>query len=330
MHQTHLNSVEIWLAPLRGCTDAVFRNVYHAFYHGLDGALAPFLTTFKGSRVKPSHIKDVLPERNCNLCIVPQILSKTADPFIVLAQCLFDLGYPTINWNMGCPYPMVAGKGRGAGLLPQPGIVTAFLDTVMARIPNRLSIKLRLGYHRPDEIHALFPILNQYPLEELIIHPRTGKQMYDGVPDEAAFMGCLAQTSHRIVYNGDIRTREDIQRLRRKFPTVNKWMIGRGIVVDPFLPARIKNNALGNIEKLEKFERFHTALVKGYRLELNGPGHLLNRMKGLWRYFSQGFQQGRHHIKKIHKSRTFSAYQGHVDALFAAERQMYTENPLEF
>lgn len=323
-------SNEIWLAPLRGCTDVVFRNVYNDHYRGIDGAIAPFLTTVKGVRLKPSHFKDVLPEINHGFPIVPQILSKTASHFIAMARYLHDLGYDIVNWNLGCPYPMVAKKGRGSGMLPHPEKIDAFLDAVMADIPNRLSIKLRLGYHRPDEIDALFPVFDQYPLQELILHPRTGRQMYDGLPDENAFGACLARTTHRIVYNGDIRCREDHQRLKQKFPTVEKWMIGRGIVADPSLPARIKGHPTGTIERLERFMQFHEALVDGYEQVLFGPGHLISRMKGFWRYFVHSFDQGRRHIKKIYKSRTLDVYRSHVSALFDDEMQWLLNNKAEY
>jgi tRNA-dihydrouridine synthase len=318
----HAKPIKIWLAPLRGFTDVVFRNVYHAYYMGIDGAITPFLTTVKGERIRRAHLKDVLLEENRGLCVIPQILSKTAAHFIVLARHLYDMGYDTINWNLGCPYPMVAKKGRGSGMLPHKEKIAVFLDNVMAGIPNRLSIKLRLGYHHSDEIDVLFPIFDQYPLQELILHPRTGKQMYDGTPDEDAFEACLARTTHRIVYNGDIRTIDDYQRLQHKFPTVTKWMIGRGILSNPELPARIKGHAMEKTKWLETFVPFHEALMDGYARVLHGPGHLLNRMKGFWRYFALNFEQGHRHIKKIYKSRSLDAYRTHVGALFDAEQRL--------
>ena len=103
--------------------------------------------------------------------------------FINLAVRLFDLGYMSVNWNLGCPFPMVAKKKRGSGLLPYPENIDAFLEKTVSSIPNRLSIKTRLGRRHINEIFKLMPIFNQYPLEEIIIHPRTGKQMYDGKTD---------------------------------------------------------------------------------------------------------------------------------------------------
>jgi tRNA-dihydrouridine synthase B len=113
-------SLQLYLAPLRGFTDYIYRNAFDGHFDGFDGALAPFIPTVTTDRLKPSHFKDVLPENNLTMPIVPQIISNQPDDFINLAVRLHDLGYPSVNWNLGCPFPMVAKKQRGSGLLPYP------------------------------------------------------------------------------------------------------------------------------------------------------------------------------------------------------------------
>ena len=303
----------ICLAPLRGLTDAIFRNTYACFFSGVDWSVTPFLTTIQGSRIKPSHVKEVWPENNQHMPIVPQIIGKSAANFIALAKVLFDLGYETLNWNLGCPFPMVAKKRRGSGLLPYPDLVDAFLNETLAQIPNRLSIKMRLGRYRPDEIDALWPILNRYPLRQIIIHPRTGVQMYDGHPDEEAFARCLTKSDHAVIYNGDITTRAVFKRLQGRFPKVNTWMIGRGLLADPFLPARIKSVALSPENSIVRLRQFHDALYAQYAGVLCGPASLVNRMKGFWLYFSRWFQDGKRILKQIHKARRADQYKAVVE-----------------
>ena len=298
----------ICLAPLKGVTDAIFRTTYAEFFGGVDWAITPFLTTGQGPRVKPHLLKQVLPENNRRMSVVPQIISKTAANFVLLAEALFDLGYPAVNWNLGCPYPMVAKKGRGSGMLPNPDAVTAFLDHALAAIKNRLSIKMRLGRFRSDEIETLLPRLNDYPIEFIAIHPRTGIQMYSGHPDLDAFENCLALTRHPVIYNGDIVCRADYERLQARFPVIATWMIGRGVLMDPFLPSSIKWPLKGQENGLQCFRWFHDGLFEQYRGALSGPSHLLDRMKGLWRYFSEGFQNGREIRKRIHKTTRIEHY----------------------
>ncbi|MFZ1985702.1 MAG: tRNA-dihydrouridine synthase family protein [Desulfatitalea sp.] len=299
----------IFLAPLRGLTGAIFRDTYAEFFDGIDSAVAPFLTTIQGSRIKPNQLKELLPENNRRMPVVPQILSKTADKFIVLAKALFDLGYDTVNWNLGCPFPMVARKKRGSGLLPHPDLIEAFLEKTLAAIPNRLSIKTRLGHHCAEEILALLPLFNNYPIAELIIHPRTGVQMYTGRPDVDSFARCLPLCGCPVVYNGDIYTREDFETLRERFPTVNGWMIGRGVLGDPFLPAAIKGLSTNRSDRIDRFRRFHDALYERYAQVRHGPAHLVDSMKGYWAYFAAFFPDGEGLLKQVRKTHSAEHYQ---------------------
>jgi len=251
--------------------------------------------------------------------VVPQILSKTAEDFAALANYLYDLGYETANWNLGCPYPMVAKKKRGAGMLPHTEMIQAFLDQSIPLLKGTITIKIRLGWRSADDVFRLIPILNRYPLEELIIHPRTGIQRYDGAVDLEAFEQSLSMINHPVVYNGDIKTFEDFTKLSRRFGSVNRWMIGRWCLADPFLPLTIKTGKDDIPDKIEKMKQFHQDLFEAYSMALEGPSHLLNKMKGLWRYFSLPFIDCNKSIKKIRKSRRPDQYLELVNLFFETD-----------
>ncbi len=309
----------LWLAPLRGLTDAEYRTAWARHFTGVDLAVAPFVTTHGGQRIKSSHVRDLLPANNCDMPVIPQILSKNPDDFVNLANHLFDLGYACVNLNLGCPFPQVANKGRGSGMLPFPERVEAFLEGTVPRLAGRMSIKTRLGRHRHDEIQDLIPIFNQYPLQEIIIHPRTGVQMYAGQPDLAAFGDCLRALAHPVIYNGDINRLSDFNRLGAQFPDVSGWMIGRGVLANPFLPGILKSGRESVEREADRFYRFHDDLLESYGRRLQGPGHLLNRMKGFWKYFGERFEDSTRGRKRIHKSRTLAQYREAVHAFFKSD-----------
>ncbi len=312
-------NITLYLAPLRGFTDCTFRNAFCRHFDGLDLAVTPFIPTVDANRFKRSHLNDVLPPNNPQLPIVPQIIGNRAENFISLASRLYELGHETVNWNLGCPFPMVAKKQRGSGLLPYPEKIEAFLEKTMAAIPNRLSIKTRLGRKKADEILKLMPIFNRYPLREIIIHPRTGKQMYTGAPDLETFQKCLALSQHPVVYNGDITSPAVFKALGTRFPDVRRWMIGRAAVANPFLPAILKAGRDDFTNKVEVFKRFYDDLFDQYRQVFSGPGHLLDRMKGFWTYFSQSFENGRSIRKKIQRTYKLQRYQEIVQRFFEQE-----------
>jgi len=311
----------LYLAPLRGFTEYIYRNAFSRHFGGFDFAVAPFIPTMSDARLKMKHLKDVLPENNHAIPLIPQIIGNKAEDFILLAKRLFDLGYETVNWNLGCPFPMVAKKQRGSGLLPYPQKIEAFLETTIPAIPNRLSIKARLGRKKTDEILTLLQIFNRYPLEEVIIHPRTGKQMYAGEPDLDMFEKCLEVSNHTTVYNGDINDLEAFKIFSKRFKTIDRWMIGRGALINPFLPGIIRNGKDGSADRVGVFRSFYDDLFEHYREEFRGPGHLLDRMKGFWTYFSRSFKDGHKIKKKIHRTSSLDRYLKIVERFFEEDAQ---------
>ena len=304
------------LAPLKGFTEAPYRNAAAAFFKGFDAAMAPFVVTIKGRKYPNSHLKDLLPENNQGWPIIPQVLSNDAAGFAKLAARLHDLGYDTINWNLGCPFPRVAKKIRGSGLLPHPEKIDRILDHLLSEVPVRLSIKTRIGRFDAEEMEALMPVFNRYPLAELIVHPRTGTQMYAGQPDLEVFSACLERSQHPVVYNGDINTVADYRNLADRFTSVDRWMLGRGALADPFLPAAIKGQVVPANEKLEIIRRFHDRLFAAYAQVLSGPSHLGDKMKGFWLYLSRSFENGPKVLKQIQKTRKTEHYTDVVSRFF--------------
>ncbi len=317
-----MSQIRLYMAPMKGFTDHLFRSVFAEHFGGFDLAVAPFITTKQGHRIKRKYVKDLLPENNTRLPVIPQILSKTAGDFIVLANYLYDLGYNTVNWNLGCPYPMVANKQRGSGMLPYTDRIQTFLDRVIPGLQGSLSIKMRLGWKDATDIFRLLPVIDAYPLSEIIIHPRTGLQRYEGSVDLDAFEACLAMTHHPVVYNGDIRTVDNFRRLSQRFDGVYAWMIGRGCLADPFLPGCITRSSDDIPDKIYRMQQFHEALFEAYNRVLDGPSHVMNKMKGLWRYFSLPFEDCKKTMKKITKTRQPDQYLKRVNLFFDTEAHL--------
>ncbi|MGE0083494.1 MAG: tRNA dihydrouridine synthase [Desulfococcaceae bacterium] len=322
----------IYLAPLRGFTSFVFRNVFSCFFKGIDLAVAPFVSTVSSTRIKDSMLRDLLPENNREMPVIPQLIGKNPDDFIALAKRLGDMGYDTVNWNLGCPFPQVAKKGRGSGLLPYPDRIDAFLEKVIPAVPVRISVKTRLGRYDVCEISALMPVFNRYPLAELIIHPRTGVQMYEGETHPDVFARCLHVSCHPLVYNGDIRTQEDFRTLSARFPEIDRWMIGRGILSNPFLPENIRKAQRGtgeaeetDEEKIRRFREFHNALFAEYLPVFSGTHHLVGRMIGYWHYFADIFAENPKFVKKLRKTGTAEDYMETVKHFLEYEVRLKTD-----
>ena len=231
---------------MQGLTELLFRRVYEECFPGaISLAVAPFISLthnlqFAKGRSMETMLADVLPESNKgSIPVVPQILGKEPEEFVEMGNMLYEMGYMEVNWNIGCPMRNITGKHRGSGILPYPDEVRAVLNAVVPRLKSRLSIKMRIGLRNKEEIFALVPILNDYPLASVTIHPRTGRQQYTGVPDLETFGHVLPMIKHPVIYNGDICTPHDIRRIEERFPSIADIMVGRGILYRPTLPLEI-------------------------------------------------------------------------------------------
>lgn len=322
------NAILLILAPLQGFTDVTYRNVYARHFSGMDLAIAPFISTMGQQRLKPSRIADVAPDRNKALFVIPQILGNVAEDFIFLADHLYEMGHKQVNWNLGCPHSKIAKKQRGSGLLLYPDKIDALLSRIIPGMVPSLSVKVRLGRRNKDEIHTLLDVFHRHCIDEIILHPRTGEQMYTGTSDLDAFERALESCKLPLVYNGDIVDRASYARIRERFPRVNRIMIGRGILSNPFLAEEIKGLDPGTQDdRLRRLKAFHDDLFTGYDRIFSGPGHLTGRMKGFWTYLGPSFEGHKKPLKKILKSTTLQTYTDRVSAFFDLNLKFNPDRP---
>ncbi len=304
------------LAPIRGVTNYIFRNVFRKYFFGFDFAVSPFIPTTKGKEVKFKLLKDVLPANNL-MPIEPQIIGKDPEDIILTANSIYDLGYKTVNWNLGCPHKQVAKRKRGSGMLPHPEMIHEILSLVIPKLRGEFSIKLRLGRKDKNEIFSVLEVLKKFPIKHITIHPRTGEQMYQGSADVDFFEKCIPFINTDLIYNGDIFSKEDFYALKQRFPKINNWMIGRGVLFNPFLIDEISNNvAYTESLKKEKLEKFHSEIFEINESILFGENHLLGRMKEFWFYFSKNFIDGKKFLKRIQKAKSKNEYENIVTELF--------------
>ena len=305
--------MKYYLAPMEGITGHIYRNAYEKYFHNIDKYFTPFIVPNQSVSLKTKELKDLLPQNNKGLNIVPQILTNNAEGFILTANKLKQLGYEEINLNLGCPAGTVVSKKRGSGFLAYPEELDKFLDEIYKIDNMKISIKTRLGKERADEFYKLIEIYNKYPLEELIIHPRTREDFYGNTPNLEVFKDALKLSKHSICYNGDIFTLNSYNKIINEFPEVNKVMLGRGILANPGLIGEIKNNEFANKEIIKMF---HDEIFENYTILLNEDKNAMYRMKELWGYMSHIFTNNKKYYKKIKKAQKAIDYKNAVNSLF--------------
>jgi tRNA-dihydrouridine synthase B len=310
----------IYSSPLQGFTDFRFRNAFQEYFGGIDEYIAPYIRITGKMEINPASERDILPPNNRSIKLIPQIITKDADEFLFVAKYVQKLGYNELNWNLGCPYPMIAKRGMGSGLLCMPEKIDEILTRVCAETDIQISVKMRLGYESSQEIFHVLPVLEKYRLTNIMIHPRTGKQLYKGEVDLNTFEECLKQTSHKVFYNGDIASVQRFREMKDRFPAINNWMIGRSLIADPFLPVMIRaDNTVYPENRYELFGSFHDTLLSSYEEVLSGQKHILMKMYSFWEFFSQSFPHTPKCLKKIKKAHSLNVYRETVKQIIDNE-----------
>jgi len=259
-------------SPLQGFTDFRFRNSFQKYFGGIDTFYAPYIRLNGKFKIKPIYERDLALKNNTTINVIPQVMTADADEFLFVVKYVQSLGYKELNWNLGCPYPMVVNRCMGSGLISDPSRIDHILDRVHSETDIVVSMKMRMGYENREEILGAFPILEKYPIKNVAIHARIGKQLYKGGVDLEGFQNCLDASKHKLYYNGDITTVEGFREMQERFPTIDHWMLGRGLIADPFLPNMIKANTTEYPEnRMEVFGKYHDTLFADFEQALSGP-----------------------------------------------------------
>ncbi len=269
----------IQLAPMLGLIDAPFMNAI-AEVGGFDEIFAPYMLADERSIPKPQVLARRFSGISKSVNLVPQLLSNNADAFVAMANILNNLGYPKVNWNLGCPIKFVVSKNRGAALLRDLENLERLLDSTIGRLKPELSVKIRIGFSSPDEFPAIVEIFNKFKLNELIVHARTAEQQYGGEPYRQAFIESAGNSLNPIVYNGDIACAAEAN---ISLPNLKGYMIGRGAIVNPHIGLQIKGLPTNSAPT---FRQFATEITHWYCAR-----NSLNRLKELWKYFAKALDK---------------------------------------
>ena len=269
--------MKIFFAPMEGMTDGILRQAHHRIFGGVDVYCLPFHKLTQTLSLLTREIRDVAPEENEGLSVLPQALTRDPGQLAAWLDFISECGYAAADLNLGCPSPTVTKRGRGSGLLQDPGYLRTFFDTVFANtLPVSLSVKTRIGFEHPEEWPELLNLLADYPFAHVAVHVRTTREQYSGSTHPEAFALALQKLPHP-VYNGDLRSPENVADLLQCCPGTEAVMIGRGLLADPALARRIRGGPKASGAELEIW---YTALYEGWNSRFGGTV-ALGRIKKL-------------------------------------------------
>ena len=307
--------MEYEFAPMEGLTDDLFRRLHHKYFPGVDRYYTPFLSPATGHVFSKKELREVLPENNRDICLVPQLLTNQAEQFVEGAKILRELGYQEVNLNLGCPSGTVTAKGKGAGFLfPQRrAALEKFLDEVFEACPIKISVKTRLGQENPEEFRALLQLYNRYPICRLTIHPRVQRDLYRNPARLEWFFWAQKESKNPLALSGGIGVASDLSRKFHGQPLPEVLMLGRGLAADPSLVNKLRGQPGADRETLR---RFHEELFQETATRLGSARSTMFRMKELWSYWICLFGERERYQKQLRKTTSLTEYEAVVAHIF--------------
>ena len=299
-----------YFAPMEGLTDSIYRRLHHQYFGGVDRYYMPFISPTIHRVLTHREDRELPMADSVGFAAVPQILTKVPEDFLWAAGQCMERGYEEVNLNLGCPSGTVVSKGKGAGMLRDPGELDRFLDEVFSRTPVPVSVKTRLGIESPEEFPRLLEIFNRYPIRELTVHPRVRKAFYSGDVHMDSFRLCMQESRNPVCYNGNVEAVSDALRLQGEFPQLEAVMIGRGLIADPGM-------LLSGGTQVPVLEQFHEALLETYTEVFGGARNAMFRMKENWSYWLTRFAGSEKLGKRLRKATDLSEYKAVTGEIFS-------------
>ena len=310
--------MKFYFAPMEGITGHIYRRAFHKYFPAPDVYFTPFISPDGNKILRNKEKRDVLPENNTGMRVVPQIITNRADYFLMAAEYLkSEYGYREVNLNLGCPSGTVVAKGKGSGFLSRLEELERFFDEVFEKCTLEVSVKTRVGRTDAEDWEEILEIFRKFPIKELTVHPRIQKDFYKGQVRMETFAYAYENWERPLCYNGDIFTKESYEKLMTQFPKLQVVMLGRGLLSDPYLIGRLRDEALPeeNVRR-ETIRAFHAQLMEEYGEVLSCDRDLLYKMKELWFYLLDSFEDSDRERKLIRKCEKLSEYRMITETLF--------------
>lgn len=221
--------------------------------------------------------------------IIQQVFGSDPDDMARAIEILDKRYAPdAFDINMGCPATKITCNFNGAALMREPAIAADIVRAAKRATPRPVSVKMRLGWSRPDEILDFAPRIEEAGADLVSIHGRTKEQGYAGVADWETIAKARARLTIPVLANGDIFTPEAAVAAIRTTGAAGV-LIARGGLGNPWIFDRIAAALAGaaspepTLEERLAVIREHAAMhATDYGGSLTGfRKHLVYYFKGL-------------------------------------------------
>ncbi|MHA1465222.1 MAG: tRNA-dihydrouridine synthase family protein [Candidatus Heimdallarchaeaceae archaeon] len=167
-----------------------------------------------------------------------------------------EKGFEGFNLNLGCPSQTYVQQGIGSAMIKRPTKIRRMVESIKNYGYN-INIKLRLGVNRTEKREKVYlKLIERVDADFFVVHARHRSESYEIKADWRVFSECV-KTGKNIVANGDIKTKEDVKKMK-EFGCVGV-MIGRAAMKNPLIFGQLKGQ---KVPSLKNFTQEYLELCK--------------------------------------------------------------------
>ncbi|MFW9951989.1 MAG: tRNA dihydrouridine synthase [Candidatus Thorarchaeota archaeon] len=225
------------LAPMMDITTGPYRRFCRKF-NNIGMVSVPMLYT-KRIVANPKSIEGCLhnieQERPVSVQLIGSNLSALKNSLEYLSSYKFDI----LDINAGCPSKRAIRAKEGGYLLKDPKLLNAILEIACKYSPQPVSLKIRIGFNKSDNLHDIIQVINNSNISLLTVHGRCVRDKFERTSLNLEAIKQMKNVLNiPIVGNGDIYN-PTIAKKFIEYTKVDALMIGRGSMGNPEIFRRI-------------------------------------------------------------------------------------------
>ncbi len=230
------------LAPMQDVTDGAFWTLIHR-YGGADVYWTEYLRVSASSTPEKRIIHDIT-TNTTGRPVVAQMIGNDIPSLVRTAKVLQELPIAAIDFNLGCPAPIVYRKCAGGGLLREPQRIDRILGALREAIQIKFTVKTRLGFSSVGEFDDLLQIFARHSLDALTVHARTVSQQYRLPVHYERIRQAVEAMPCPVIANGNVYSADQAVDLLAQ-TGARGLMIGRGVIRSPWLFNQVRQQLRG-------------------------------------------------------------------------------------
>jgi tRNA-dihydrouridine synthase B len=222
----------VFLAPMAGITDKVFRIICRQYGCGL---AYTEMVSAKGLFYESERTWELLDIEGEEHPIGAQIFGSDPKIMAKMVAKIGDTPIDIIDINMGCPAPKIVKNGEGSALIKDPQLAGQIVDAVVTASKKPVTVKIRKGWD-DNNINAVevARAIEEAGAAAITVHGRTRQQFYSGQADWDIIKKVKEAVDIPVIGNGDIADPESAKAMLEE-TNCDAIMIGRGSQGNPWI-----------------------------------------------------------------------------------------------